>query len=218
MKIAGAPTKGRAGGGFTLIELLLTLVLLLLLLGAVVVNFTGLQTGVQLDEGAEQFESLIRYARAHAANTGCRVQLTFEEIVDEDIAIPLGNVFVSWEPEPLERPGEFQPLTELSPLVESLLGLVEVEDVLPLGTTLPETSDLDPQEEAMMFAFAPIMFYPDGSSDSAEIVLAARDLEDDRRLALRIIGATGTLKRHTFREGFIEALEPAESTGGPDAN
>jgi prepilin-type N-terminal cleavage/methylation domain-containing protein len=211
----GAPGGGFGpAGGFTLIELLLTLVLLLLLLGAVVINFTGLQTGVQLDEGAEQFESLIRYARAHAANTGCKVRVTFEEVIDEDIAIPLGNVFVSWEPEPLTRPGEFLPLTELSPLTDSLLGLVEVEDVRPLGTQaihpLPEG------EGDVAASFAPITFYPDGSSDSAEIVLAARDLEDDRRLALRIIGTTGTVKRHNVSE--MDASGVASLPGESNAN
>jgi prepilin-type N-terminal cleavage/methylation domain-containing protein len=215
MKIAGTPASRRAGSGFTLIELLLTLVLLLLLLGAIVLNFTGLQSGVQLDEGAEQFESLIRYARAHAANTGCKVRLTFEEVVAEDMAVPLGNVFVSWEPEPLERPGEFQPLTELSPLVDSLLGLVEVEDVRPFGAS--GSTELAPPEEQIV-SFAPITFYPDGSSDSAEIVLAARESEDDRRLALQVLGITGTVKRHSFDEGVIELAEPSEETGGPSAN
>ena len=217
MKI-GPPTRRRAGSGFTLIELLLTLVLLLLLLGAVVINFTGLQSGVQLDEGAEQFESLIRYARAHAANTGCKVRLTFEEIIDEDIAIPLGNVFVSWEPEPLERPGEFHPLTELSPLTESLLGLVQVEDVRPLEAqaSRPHSDPLPEGEGGVPASFAPITFYPDGSSDSAEIVLAARDLEDGRRLALRIIGTTGTVRRHTVSEA--DASGVASLPGGFNAN
>src|SRR5688500_7008959 len=170
MKMAGTPTRRRAGGGLTLIELLLTLVLLLLLLGSLVLNFTGLQSGVQLDEGGEQFKSLIRYARAHAANTGCRVRLSFEELIDEDLTVPLGNVFVSWEPEPLQHPGQFQPLAQLSPLVESLLGLVEVDDVRPLGiatTPRPDHStELTPEGEGGA-GFAPIMFYPDGSSDSA---------------------------------------------------
>lgn len=212
MKIAGTPTRRRAGSGFTLIELLLTLVLVLLLLGATVINFTGLQTGVQLDEGAEQLESLIRYARAHAANTGCKVRLSFEELTEEHLAVPLGNVFVSWEPEPLERPGEFHPLIELSPLVESLLGLVEVEDVRPLEVQ-PVPPHPDPLAEGEgIVAFAPITFYPDGSSDSAEIVLAARESEDDRRVAMQILGITGTVKRRELREGVLE------QPGGPRAN
>ncbi len=91
MKVAATPTTRSGGSGFTLIELLLTVVVLLLLLGALVINFGGLQQGVKLDEGAEQFESLIRFARAHAANTGCRVQLTFEELMgDDEFEAPLG--------------------------------------------------------------------------------------------------------------------------------
>jgi type II secretory pathway pseudopilin PulG len=220
--MAGTPKRRRAGGGFTLIELLLTLVLLLLLLGALVLNFTGLQSGVQLDEGGEQFESLIRYARAHAANTGCRVRLSFEELIDEDLAVPLGNVFVSWEPEPLQHPGEFQPLMELSPLVESLLALVEVDDVRPLGAgTTPAPADAtggSASEGAAAAWFAPIMFYADGSSDSAEIILATRESEDDRRLAVRIIGITGTIKRHSFNLSDGQPGQLVETKGEPHAN
>jgi type II secretory pathway pseudopilin PulG len=241
MRMAGTPTRRRAGGGpsprrrverretnggcgpaggFTLIELLLTLVLLLLLLGSLVLNFTGLQTGVQLDEGGEQFESLIRYARAHAANTGCRVRLSFEEFIDEDLTVPLGNVFVSWEPEPLQHPGEFLPLTELSPLIESLLGLVELNDVRALGagTTPKDPMEFSPADGEMPAGFGPITFYPDGSSDSAEIILATRGSEDDRRLALRLIGITGTIKRHTFSLPEGQLAEPVNAAGGPNAN
>jgi hypothetical protein len=222
MRMAGTPTRGRAGGGFTLIELLLTLVLLLLLLGSLVLNFTGLQSGVQLDEGGEQFESLIRYARAHAANTGCRVRLSFEELIDEDLAVPLGNVFVSWEPEPLLHPGEFQPLAELSPLVESLLALVEVDDVRPLGAGAKPSrvnpGELSPAEGEVPAGFGPITFYADGSSDSAEIILATRESDDDRRLALRVIGITGTIKRHSFSLTEGELAEPVTAAGRPNAN
>src|SRR5688572_17959539 len=133
MKTAATPERWGGRCGFTLIELLLTLVLLLVLLSAIVMNFTGLQRGVQLEEGAEQLESLIRFARAHAANTGCKVRLTFEEQVDDDLTVPVGNIFVSWEPEPLERPGEFRRLVDVDTLLESLLQLVQVDDVLPLG-------------------------------------------------------------------------------------
>jgi prepilin-type N-terminal cleavage/methylation domain-containing protein len=94
MKLAAAPQRRGDGDGFTLIELLLTLVILMLLLGAVVMNFTGLQNNSQLDEGWRHIESLVRYARAHAANSGCRVRLTFQEVAGEgESAVPLGNVF-----------------------------------------------------------------------------------------------------------------------------
>jgi prepilin-type N-terminal cleavage/methylation domain-containing protein len=205
MKVAATPTRRSGGSGFTLIELLLTVVVLLLLLGALVINFGGLQRGVQLDEGAEQFESLIRYARAHAANTGCRVQLTFDELIgDDEFEAPLGNVFVRWEPDPLERPGEFKPLAEVSPLLETLLQLVEIDDVRPLGSNLQVSSnsvvEIGAMPEEMAASFAPITFYPDGSSDSAEVVLRARDPEDSRKLAVRLVGLTGRIKRIALPE------------------
>jgi prepilin-type N-terminal cleavage/methylation domain-containing protein len=224
MKVAATPTKRSGGSGFTLIELLLTVVVLLLLLSALVINFGGLQSSVRLDEGAEQFESLLRYARAHAANTGCRVQITFEEVVgDDEFEASLGNVFVSWEPEPLERPGEFKPLAELAPLVESLLQLVEIDDVRPLEGSVkraPKSADGSGQaavgvEQEMAASFAPIMFYPDGSSDSAEVILRARELDDRRRLAVRVIGTTGTVKRVAVLENEVQG---ARETGETNAN
>ena len=140
MKLAAAPQRRGDGDGFTLIELLLTLVVLMLLLGAVVMNFTGLQSSSQLDEGVEQFESLVRYARAHAANSGCRVRITFEEVAGEgESAVPLGNVFVVWEPDPLNKPGEFHPLQEVATLLETMLQVVEVDEVRPVGGGLEGT-------------------------------------------------------------------------------
>ncbi|MCI0744961.1 MAG: GspH/FimT family pseudopilin [Verrucomicrobia subdivision 3 bacterium] len=224
MKTTAALAGRSAVGGFTLIELLLTLVLVLLLLGAVVINFTSLQEGVQLDEGAEQLETVIRYARAHAANTGCKVQLSFEELVEDGFAVPLGNVFVRWEPDPLSRPGEFQPLLEVAPLLESMLRLVEVQDVQPVGAggmaissfgaDVPEPGGA--RDDAQLAGFAPITFYPDGSSDSAEIILTTRESEDGRRMALRILGATGSIKKEPVLPDV--PLETAQKTGGKIAN
>ena len=206
MKLAAAPQRRGDGDGFTLIELLLTLVVLMLLLGAVVMNFTGLQSSSQLDEGVGQFESLVRYARAHAANSGCRVRLTFEESAGEgELAVPLGNVFVVWEPDPLNKPGEFHPLREVAPLLEAMLGLVEVDEVRPVGGGLAGTrpsgnalAELAPPADEQSYGFEPITFYPDGSSDTAEVVFSARELDEERQVAVQIIGTTGTVRRKTI--------------------
>jgi hypothetical protein len=192
-------------GGFTLIELLLVLVVLMLLLGAVVMNFTGLQSSSQLDEGVAQFESLVRYVRAHAANSGCRVRLTFEEGAGEDDqAVPLGNVFVTWEPDPLNKPGEFHPLQEVAPLLEAMLGFVEVDEVRPIGsgtdgTRPPERglAEIAPSEE-QRYGFEPITFYPDGSSDTAEVLFSARESDDERQAAVQIIGTTGMVRKRAI--------------------
>ena len=212
MKLAAAPQRRGDGDGFTLIELLLTLVVLMLLLGAVVMNFTGLQSSSQLDEGVEQFESLVRYARAHAANSGCRVRLTFEEVAGEgELAVPLGNVFVVWEPDPLNKPGEFHPLQEVAPLRETMLQFVEVDEVRPVGGGLDGVrlsgnglAELAPPAEEQSYGFEPITFYPDGSSDTAEVVFSARESDEERQVAVQIIGTTGTVRRHVIEMVGVE--------------
>jgi hypothetical protein len=119
----------------------------------------------------------------------------------------------------LERPGEFRRLVEVDTLLESLLQLVQVDDVLPLGghtTGVAQLSanslfDSSDSEEPGFASFAPITFYPDGSSDSAEIILAARDAEDERRIRMQIIGATGAIKRQILSGDtamIAEAPEP----------
>jgi hypothetical protein len=219
MKLAAAPQRRGDGDGFTLIELLLTLVVLMLLLGAVVMNFTGLQTSSQLDEGVDQFESVVRYARAHAANSGCRVRLTFEEAAGEgQLAVPLGNVFVVWEPEPLTRPGEFHPLQEVAPLLETMLGLVEVDEVRPVGGGIADlAAPGQPSEvgiEEQTYGFAPITFYPDGSSDTAEVILSARESDEERQVAVQIIGTTGTVRKHAVETPGVEATRLSEGGAG----
>jgi prepilin-type N-terminal cleavage/methylation domain-containing protein len=192
----------RIGRGFTLVELLLTLVLILLLAGAMVINYSSLVRGAQLDEGGEQFESLVRFARAHAANTGCRVRLSFfDESGAQDT--PYGRVFLSWEPDAASQPGRFEPLLEAALLLESLGELVEVENVLPLharaqAAAAPPVADganVAALDEATALTFQPIQFLPDGSFESAEIILFSRDEDDARRLAVRLIGETGSVQR-----------------------
>jgi prepilin-type N-terminal cleavage/methylation domain-containing protein len=204
LRRAGDSAPYHARRGFTLIELLLTLVVLMLLLGAMVINFATLQGSSQLDEGVEQFESLVRYARAHAANSGCRVRLTFEEAVgNEHAAVPLGNVFVTWEPDPLNKPGEFHRLAEVQALLDTMLQLVEVDEARPVGVGLDgaRPSEDAPAPEEQSYGFEPITFYPDGSSDTAEVIFSARESEEERQVAIQIIGATGAVRRYA-----VEAL------------
>ena len=112
MDVRTGPKHRDTGAGFTLIELLLSVGLLVLLLGAIVFNFSGLQRGAQLNEGANQVEALIRFARAHASNSGHQVQISFEEDADDGSDVPLGNLRLLWEPDPVARPGFFEPLAE----------------------------------------------------------------------------------------------------------
>ena len=217
------PRRRDTGAGFTLVELLLAVSLVLLLLGAVVFNFGGLQRGASLDEGVGQFESLIRFARAHAASSGRQVQITFEEDVGDGLVVPLGNLRVLWEPDPVHRPGVFEPLTEMRENVSRLTDLISIEGVRIVegDSFAPATSDaVEPSAESssVLVTFPPIAFLPDGSSDSAEIILASRSDDDTRRIAVRLQGITGSIRRQLVTEELKSAPPQTSPSSASAAN
>jgi prepilin-type N-terminal cleavage/methylation domain-containing protein len=202
MNISTGPGQRQAGRGFTLIEILLATVLLLLLLGAIVFNFSSLERGARLDEGASQFESLLRHARAQATSSGRQVQIVFEEGSDAFDSWVVDKVRLTWEPDPLGQPGLFKDLAQTEPFLEHINELVEVESLRLIGPGTSENGVSDSgsgrEEEAergQPDLLPPIRFYPDGSSDSAQIVLLSRDDQDQRRVTLRLLGVTGSIKR-----------------------
>ena len=72
MGVPGRPARA-ARRGFTLFELVLTVSLILLLAGGVIFGWDSLQRGARLEEGADQVEMLLRFARAQAAILGRQV-------------------------------------------------------------------------------------------------------------------------------------------------
>lgn len=222
MDVRTGPKHRDTGAGFTLIELLLSVALLVLLLGAIVFNFSGLQRGAQLDEGVNQVEALIRFARAHASNSGHQVQLSFEEETDDEFVQPLGNIRLLWEPDPVARPGFFAPLAEAGEYVRNLTDLISIESVRLVAGDSFEAAASDtstaPSEnagdESTGAAFPSIAFFADGSSDSAEIIIASRSEEDSRRIAVRLQGITGSIRRKLIADE-LNAVEP--ETPAPSA-
>lgn len=208
--------------GFTLVELLLVTVLLLLMLGAVIFNFSTLQKNATLDEGASQIEALFRYARAQAASSGRLVRIAFEEDVGDGLEVPLGNLRVEWEADPLNAPGLFSELADAAELVRSITELVRIEFVKAVDPDL-ETSDSTmatgsggesgvETNQSVWITFPPIGFFPDGSSESSELTIASRDEEDGRRVVLKLAGLTGIVRRTTrsAEEADAEAPESAD--------
>jgi prepilin-type N-terminal cleavage/methylation domain-containing protein len=223
MVISTGRRLGEAGQGFTLIELLLTTVLVLLLVGAVVFNFSALQRGQQLEEGAAQVEALLRFARAQAASTGRQVQINFEEEVAEGISLSLGGIRVLHQTDPVGDPGTWTELPEAASFVQGIADLVEVRSVRwiePSAAGLADSEDISGPNvgelgEELPDVFPPITFYPDGSSDSAEIVLRSRDADDARRVAVRIVGLTGMIRREWIVEDEGDATEPESEKAAP---
>ncbi len=224
--------------GFALIELLLVVVLLLLFSGAAVMNLAPLWKGARLDEGVGQLEALLRFVRAEAAQQGRRLQLHVQgqpfngdERSDASPAA-LTAIHVRWEPEPLAQPGVFIESESTAALARSVAEHVRVEHVRRLDASpAPTSPDGDADTEATAEAgfdsgaaattdgssveWPPIMFYPDGSSDSAEIVVSSIDVEDTRRLRLKWNGLSGTTAREALDPGRLNALAAGSTEAQP---
>ncbi len=239
-------------------EMLLVVGLTMTFAGAAVISMAPLWRNAPLDEGVGRFEGLLRFARAEAAQQGRRVRLQVTTPVPspDGRVGPAPAVQVEWEPEPLSQPGVFVENVATSALAQSLGELVRVEslrhvepesDPLPPSTDTPPPvtdqpagppaasagAEVQPPDESAPDAgsFSSITFYPDGSSDSAEILLAGLDPEDTRRMVVRWNGFSGTAQHGVSRgdgaaggesgaAGSAQPLEPssvADSAMGPVA-
>jgi prepilin-type N-terminal cleavage/methylation domain-containing protein len=215
--------------GFSLVELLLTLVLILCLAAASVFTFTALYRSANLDEGYDRFQSLIRFAQAEAATTGRKVRLQFvpveaTESTNTDEERPeLRRIEVTWEADLLNAPGVFQSYTNKSWSEEMVNELVGVEKVQSIQSPNIQgdagSSPTFTESEAGSFSeayatrdFPSVTFYPDGSCDSAEIVLASRNPEDERRVEVRLTGILGSVSSRTIsgEEALSDELDDAE--------
>ncbi len=225
--------------GFTLIEVLLTMVLVLLLVSAAVFSFSSMQKGVELDEGAARFETLLRFARAEAANRGRKVQLIFPSLENSPAESDNSNsgLRLVWEPDPIGQPGVFQAVRGLpwqNGRLSEMIRIVSVEvpDAAPVASAVapgPDTDDPlavpaasgqaaanDTSGLNMLEGLPPITFYPDGSSDTARVVLGSMDPEDARRIAVQLDGITGAVRRELLatEEGDWDEADIFGPAGG----
>ena len=246
-------------------ELLLAVTLLAGLMGAAVFGFSSLQRSAQLNEGVERVETAMRFARAHAANTGRKVQVVVTTAIDANVSTssassandsaslgssnsdqPLHSLSILWEADPARAPGVFESIPSLSGDVADVSELVEIRSVgresknseSNEGSTTQDSQDMgiprtvaDPSFDSLEFSSrsmnsgssfsandtsdsemgseasrpsasgvnpgeTTITFYPDGSCDGATIVLASRDSDDSREVAVHLESVTGTTRRH----------------------
>jgi hypothetical protein len=183
------------------------------LLGALIYNFGALQKGASLDEGARQFEALVRFAGANAANTGRAVQFRFEADSTNDVASVGPQLRVMREVDPVAQPGVFEDAREADPFLTELLERIRFVDVRggerPANQSTNEIAAFT-DESSMGNAMPPITFYPDGSSDSAAIVIASRDLEDLRQMTIHLAGVTGGIRAEINSQDEMPAQTTAD--------
>ena len=274
-------------GGFTLVELLLAITLLAGLMGAAVFGFSSLQRSAQLNEGVERVETAMRFARAHAANTGRKVQVVVTTAIDANISTssassandsaslgssnsdqPLHSLSILWEADPARAPGVFESIPSLSGDVADVSELVEIRSVgresknseSNEGSTTQDSQDMggprtvaDPSFDSLEFSSrsmnsgssfsandtsdsemgseasrrsggganpgeTTITFYPDGSCDGATIVLASRDSDDSREVAVHLESVTGTTRRHWKESTGLGVSQTSFSPSNPSSS
>lgn len=205
-------SKTNCQAGYTLLELLLVVLLVLLFTGAAVMNVAPLAQGARLDEGVGQLETLLRFARAEAAQQGRRHQLQIQAASEAQPA-SRAAIAVRWEPEPLQDPGVFVQSQSTAALAQSVTEHVRIEHVRLIEPASPSAHPPAARDAWDMSAPASeppgapafgaveewpsITFYPDGSSDSAEILVGSTDINDPRLMLVKWNGLSGS----TAREG-----------------
>lgn len=235
-----SPTPKRQAG-FSLVEVLLTLSLILGLASISIISFTSLGSNNSLDEGADRLESMIRFARAEASNSGRQVRLVFDPSTNKpaSAASELRDIKVSWESDSTGRPGQFESMPNKGWNDGSINDLIGVEQLRPITPEAPAATSgaaggVSPAsanpptkavartvpsgfetEESEMFsnALRPpeslfITFYPDGSSDKAEIIVASRKDEDRRKMMLRVAGMLGSVTRKVMEQDALMKGSP----------
>lgn len=75
-------SPGRLRSAFTLVELVIVVMLLGVLAGIAAPKYTDALAAVNLDAASKRLAADIRRARAHAIDTGQRVEMTFEPVAD----------------------------------------------------------------------------------------------------------------------------------------
>jgi len=182
------PPHAGTGPGFTLVEVVLAVALVVVLVSMGIIALGRWYDTGRLPEGARRLESILRMARADACARGRRVQFGF----DGDTLQPA----ITWEPKPLEEPGQFLPHPGVwaHDLPAEDLRVIRCERrgsdamrVLTYGDGRELTSD----EGNVLQA---VTFYPDGSFDSAILEVAGRNESELRVGRIDLDGVSGKIE------------------------
>lgn len=183
-----------------------------LLAGAMVLSLGSFRRGGGLAEGAERFGTTLRMARAEAAGRARRLRLNVDD--------QTGLIEILWEPQPLAQPGQFFEYSGSVWLNHVPNDLVRIVSCTLTGPSAYKTLNFEEFSDDREQSPEAITFYPDGSSDSAVIELAAGDESDARRAVVELDGINGTITtRILTSDEFPEDGEQVEGdyeTGGED--
>ena len=182
--------RRQAQAGFTLFELILALSLVVLLGVMVVLSLPSLDQRVKFEEAVRQLEAVLRLGRAESASTGKRLRLEFAAE---------GSFKVTWEPQPLTEPGVFQDYT-VPTWARELLVVRSCRLTSPSLQT-PQESMVPTADGAVL---SPIIFYPDGSCDSAVIQAGGKQPDEIRTAVIEMDGINGIITTRLLLPSELE--------------
>ena len=160
--------------GFTLIELLLVVVVLMIFMASAVFYMSPALKGIRLEEGANRFESLLKFASAEAAQSGKRVIIKFvstNDVSGQVVYVPK----VAIENDPIGSPGVFLDLPEVSWMDKEIEDLVQVTRVTLEGQTEQSDMEEDGKADEIPSFREQILSGESENTDTNEVVLAEKE-------------------------------------------
>ncbi len=196
-------------------ELMLALLILVLLSGALIGSFHGSLASVRVEENVSRMVAMLRTARADAALEGRRLQVTF----DPDTTQPS----ISIETDPLAEPNDFKPYLAWWAQRLQLTGDVRVLVCELTGassfmeTTAQGASAQGDVVEGLEGVLSPVVFTPDGGSDSLRMVLGFADEDIPWTVEITLNGFDGTIETRRLdlltEEELLEEEQASETRG-----
>ena len=179
----------------------MALAVMVLLIGAVTVLTQSTRRAQLLQDAGQRWATAFRMARAESSLRGKRIQLTFVESESDDVTVVTPTFQI--EIDPLGAPNQFVDIPDTWALRLNVAG-IHVSRCLLDATT----ADEDAEHET-------VLFYPDGSSDSASLHLRHDDPDQTRIIVVHLDGLTGKVDVEQTLEEFLDedADEDADEGG-----
>ena len=194
-------------------EIMLVVGLIALLAFMFLANYGGWKSHRELDEAAARFEATLRMARAQAGNLGKRLRLSYDQEKNQ--------IQLLWEPQPLERPQQFDEYTACTwrdciPDGSVKVVRCKLTDGAAFATLSSQVAGRSGDSDDTLDA---VTFYPDGSCDSANIELISTDENDTRRAVIDLDGLNGTVQTRimtpTEYDEYLADLRNPPTPAGP---
>jgi type II secretory pathway pseudopilin PulG len=133
----------------------------------------------------------------------------------DDMADWGAKLRVVYEADPVSQPGVFLDLPEAKPFLDAIAERVRVDKVtMPTRPLNQGTNDLAAAPEVT--PLTSVTFYPDGSSDTADIALVSKEREDYRSMIVHVDGVTGSIRRELKSGDDLVPIEWMDDGNSPE--